>query len=102
MRHQARGVFFARFVLGTRVVTFLAAGTFGVSAMRFASAEGAGSPIFLPEAISRSLLPRGRQPHDVSSRGCLAQERGKFGERSHGRPQEILDTPLLRGDELCQ
>jgi membrane protein DedA with SNARE-associated domain len=32
MRHQARAVFFARYVLGTRVVTFLAAGTLGVSA----------------------------------------------------------------------
>ena len=47
-RHQARAVFFARFVFGTRVVTFLAAGTFGVSAMRFALAEAAGSAIFVP------------------------------------------------------
>ena len=47
MRHQARAVFFARFVLGTRILTFVAAGTFGVSAVRFALAEAAGSAIFV-------------------------------------------------------
>jgi membrane protein DedA with SNARE-associated domain len=48
MRHQARTIFFARFVFGTRIVTFLAAGTFGVSAGRFALAEAAASVIFVP------------------------------------------------------
>ena len=48
MRHQARTIFFARFVFGTRIVTFLSAGTFGVSAGRFALAEAAGSVIFVP------------------------------------------------------
>ena len=47
MRHQARAIFFARFVLGTRIVTFLAAGTFGVSVVRFTLAEAAGSAIFV-------------------------------------------------------
>ena len=42
MRYQARSVFFARFVFGTRVATFLVAGTFGVSALRFALAEATG------------------------------------------------------------
>jgi membrane protein DedA with SNARE-associated domain len=48
LRHQARAVFFARFVFGTRIVTFLAAGTFGISAVRFGLAEAAGSTIFVP------------------------------------------------------
>ena len=56
MRHQARAVFFARFVLGTRVVTFLAAGTFGVSAVRFALAEAAGSAIFVPAMATFGYL----------------------------------------------
>jgi membrane protein DedA with SNARE-associated domain len=56
MRHQARAVFFARFVLGTRVVTFLAAGTFGVSAVRFALAEAAGAVIFVPAMATLGYL----------------------------------------------
>jgi len=56
MRHQARVVFFARFVLGTRIVTFLAAGTFGVSAVRFALAEAAGSAIFVPAMATFGYL----------------------------------------------
>jgi membrane protein DedA with SNARE-associated domain len=56
MRHQARAVFFARFVLGTRVVTFLAAGTFGVSAVRFALAEAAGAVIFVPAMATFGYL----------------------------------------------
>jgi len=56
MRHQARAVFFARFVLGTRIVTFLAAGTFGVSAVRFALAEAAGSAIFVPAMATFGYL----------------------------------------------
>jgi membrane protein DedA with SNARE-associated domain len=56
MRHQARAVFFARFVLGTRIVTFLAAGTFGVSAVRFALAEAAASAIFVPAMATFGYL----------------------------------------------
>jgi membrane protein DedA with SNARE-associated domain len=56
LRHQALAVFFARFVLGTRVVTFLAAGTFGVSAVRFALAEAAGSAIFVPAMAAFGYL----------------------------------------------
>jgi membrane protein DedA with SNARE-associated domain len=56
MRHQARAVFLARFVLGTRIITFLAAGTFGVSAVRFALAEAAGSIIFVPATVTFGYL----------------------------------------------
>ena len=56
MRHQARAVFFARFVLGTRIVTFVAAGAFGVSAVRFALAEAAGSAIFVPAMATLGYL----------------------------------------------
>jgi membrane protein DedA with SNARE-associated domain len=56
MRHQARAVFFARFVFGTRIITFLAAGTFGVSAVRFALAEAAGSAIFVPAMATFGYL----------------------------------------------
>jgi membrane protein DedA with SNARE-associated domain len=56
MRHQARTVFFARFVVGTRIVTFLAAGTFGVSAVRFALAEVAGAAIFVPAMVTFGYL----------------------------------------------
>jgi membrane protein DedA with SNARE-associated domain len=43
-------------VLGTRVVTFLAAGTFGVSAVRFALAEAAGAVIFVPAMATFGYL----------------------------------------------
>jgi membrane protein DedA with SNARE-associated domain len=56
MRQQARAVFFARFVLGTRIVTFLAAGTFGVSAVRFALADAAASAIFVPAMATFGYL----------------------------------------------
>ena len=56
LRHQARAVFFARFVFGTRIVTFLAAGTFGVSAVRFALAEAAGAVIFVPAMVTVGYL----------------------------------------------
>lgn len=55
-RYQARAVFFARFVFGTRVATFLAAGTFGVSALRFALAEAAGALIFVPAMATFGYL----------------------------------------------
>ncbi len=56
MHYQARSVFFARFVFGTRVATFLAAGTFGVSALRFALAEAASALIFVPAMATFGYL----------------------------------------------
>src|SRR5438093_10379329 len=41
LRHGAKAVFLARFMLAFRIVTFLSAGTFGVRAPRFALAEAA-------------------------------------------------------------
>src|SRR5438128_10962929 len=55
-RHGARAVLFARFMLGFRIATFLAAGTFGVSAPRFAVAEAAGSAIFVPAMATLGFL----------------------------------------------
>jgi membrane protein DedA with SNARE-associated domain len=55
-RHGARAVFFARFLLGFRIATFLGAGTFGVSAPRFAVAEAAGSAIFVPAMATLGFL----------------------------------------------
>jgi membrane protein DedA with SNARE-associated domain len=55
-RHGARAVFFARFVLGFRIVTYLAAGTFGVPAGRFALAEAASSVIFVPAMATLGYL----------------------------------------------
>lgn len=56
MRHQARTVFLARFVFGTRIVTFLGAGAFGVSAARFALAEAAGTALFVPAMATFGYL----------------------------------------------
>ena len=55
-RHGARAVFAARFMLGFRIATFLAAGTFGVPAYRFALAEAAGSAIFVPAMATLGFL----------------------------------------------
>ena len=55
-QHGTRAVFLARFVFGFRIVTFLAAGTFGVSATRFAIAEGAASAIFAPAMVTLGYL----------------------------------------------
>ena len=55
-RHGARAVFFARFMFGFRIATFLAAGTFGVSAPRFAVAEAAGTAIFVPAMTTLGFL----------------------------------------------
>jgi membrane protein DedA with SNARE-associated domain len=55
-RHGARAVFFARFLLGFRIVTFLAAGTFEVAAVRFALAEAAGTAIFVPATVTLGFL----------------------------------------------
>lgn len=46
-RNGSWAVFLARFVFGTRIVTFVGAGAFGVSPMRFGLAEAAGAAIFV-------------------------------------------------------
>ena len=56
LRHGATAVFLARFMFGFRIVTFLSAGIFGVSAPRFAMAEAAASAIFVPAVITFGLL----------------------------------------------
>src|SRR2546430_15881793 len=43
-------------MLGFRIATFLAAGTFGVPAYRFALAEAAGSAIFVPAMATLGFL----------------------------------------------
>ncbi len=55
-RHGARAVFAARFVLGFRMATFLAAGTFRVPRYRFAVAEAAGTAIFVPAMATLGFL----------------------------------------------
>jgi len=55
-RHGGRAVFAARFLFGFRIATFLAAGTFGVSAPRFAVAEAAGTAIFVPAMTTLGFL----------------------------------------------
>ena len=56
LRHGATAVFLARFMFGFRIVTFLSAGMFGVSAPRFAVAEAAASAIYVPAVITLGLL----------------------------------------------
>lgn len=51
-RHGARAVFAARFVFGTRIATFLAAGSFHVPVIRFAIAEAAAAAIFVPAMVT--------------------------------------------------
>jgi len=55
-RHGVRAVFAARFMLGFRIATFLAAGAFRVPAHRFALAEAAGSAIFVPAMATLGFL----------------------------------------------
>ena len=55
-RHGTRAVFAARFVLGFRMATFLAAGTFRVPAHRFGLAEAAGTAIFVPAMATLGYL----------------------------------------------
>src|SRR5439155_591408 len=55
-RHGVRAVFLARFMFGFRIATFLAAGTFGVPAPRFAVAEAAGAAIFVPAMATLGFL----------------------------------------------
>ena len=74
-RHGARAVFAARFVLGFRIATFLAAGTFQVPAYRFALAEAAGSAIFVPA---------------MATLGFLFSDRAELVARDVGRVQHWL------------
>jgi membrane protein DedA with SNARE-associated domain len=62
-RHGTRAVFAARFVLGFRMATFLAAGTFGVPAHRFGLAEAAGTAIFVPAMATLGFLFSDRAEH---------------------------------------
>ena len=55
-RQGARAVFAARFVFGARLVTFLAAGTFGVPPHRFGLAEAAGAVIYAPAMVTLGFL----------------------------------------------
>jgi len=55
-RHGARAVFAARFVLGFRIATFFAAGSFRVPVIRFAIAEAAASAIFVPAMVTLGFL----------------------------------------------
>ena len=55
-RHGARAVFAARFMLGFRIATFLAAGAFHVPAHRFALAAAAGCAIFVPAMATLGFL----------------------------------------------
>jgi len=56
LRHGAKAVFLARVMFGFRIATFLSAGMFGVSAPRFAVAQGAATIIFVPAVITLGLL----------------------------------------------
>jgi membrane protein DedA with SNARE-associated domain len=56
LRHGAKAVFLARFMLGFRIATFLSAGMFGVPALRFAVAQAASSIIFVPAVVTLGLL----------------------------------------------
>jgi membrane protein DedA with SNARE-associated domain len=56
LRRGAQAVFLARFIFGLRIVTFLSAGTFGVSAPRFAVAEVAASAIYVPAMATLGFL----------------------------------------------
>ena len=55
-RHGVHAVFAARFLLGFRIATFLAAGTFRIPASHFVLAEAAGSAIFVPAMATLGFL----------------------------------------------
>ena len=55
-RRGAWAVFVARFVLGTRIATFLSAGTFGMAVPAFAVAEAAGTLIFVSGMVTLGYL----------------------------------------------
>jgi len=67
-RHGTRAVFAARFMLGFRTATLLAAGTFRVPAYRFGLAEAAGTAIFVSAMATLGYLFSDRAErvfHDV-------------------------------------
>ena len=51
-RRGAWAVFAARFVFGTRMATFLSAGTFGMPVPAFALAEGSGTTLFVVAMVT--------------------------------------------------
>jgi membrane protein DedA with SNARE-associated domain len=55
-RRGAWAVFLARFVLGTRIATFLSAGTFGMALPAFAIAEALGTALFVPAMVTLGYL----------------------------------------------
>jgi membrane protein DedA with SNARE-associated domain len=55
-RHGARAVFAARFVLGFRIATFFAAGSFHVPVIPFAIAEAGAAAIFVPAMVTLGFL----------------------------------------------
>jgi len=68
-RHGMRAVFAARFVFGFRMATFLGAGAFGVSPVRFGIAEAAGTVVFVPAMVTLGFLFSDRAErivHDVT------------------------------------
>jgi membrane protein DedA with SNARE-associated domain len=81
-RHGAWAVFVARFVFGARIATFLSAGTFGVSASRFAMADSAGGVLFVSAMVTlgfvfaheaqRVAAEVGRAEHWILLGGLLA------------------------------
>ena len=69
-RHGMRAVFLARFMFGFRIVTFFAAGTFGVPAVSFGAGEAAGTVIFVPAMVTLGYLFADRAVnilHDVGA-----------------------------------
>lgn len=51
-RNGVVAVFLARFVFGTRLVTFLSAGAVGVPPLQFAAGEAAGTGLFVPATVT--------------------------------------------------
>jgi len=69
-RHGTRAVFLARFMFGFRIITFFAAGTFGVPATSFGVGEAAGTVIFVPAMVTLGYLFADRAVkilHDVGA-----------------------------------
>jgi len=104
-RRGAWGVFLARFVFGTRIATFLSAGTFGVPAPAFAVAEGTGAVLFVSATVTLGYLfahqaervaaEVGRAEHWLVLGGLAAIIAGLVGravaERSGSPPKRSLD-----------
>lgn len=81
-RRGGWAVLLARFVLGTRMATFLSAGTFGMRPAVFALADTTGSTLFVTAAVTlgytfalhaeRLLADLGRAEHWLVATGLLA------------------------------